>query len=105
MVWGCFYTGGLGPLVTLHGSVDQDKYVQCLSDKFLPYLHKLTNEHGHDLIFQEDGASSHTGGYARWWKNKACIKGFDFWPAQTPDLNPTENLWYALGKRIGKRRH
>ncbi|KAG1470488.1 hypothetical protein G6F56_002660 [Rhizopus delemar] len=38
-------------------------------------------------------------------KNKACIKGFDFWPAQSPDLNPIENLCYVLGKRIGKRRY
>ncbi|CAO3673982.1 unnamed protein product [Rhizopus stolonifer] len=71
---------------------------------FLPCPHKLTNEHGHDFIFQEDGASSHTDGYARWWKNKACIKGFDFWTAQSPDLNPIENLWYVLGKLIGQFR-
>jgi hypothetical protein len=32
--------------------------------------------------------------------------GFDYRPAQgPPNLNPIENLWYILGKRIGKREH
>ena len=28
------------------------------------------------------------------------MKGFDFWSAQSPGLNPIEHLWRALEKRI-----
>ncbi|KAG1050385.1 hypothetical protein G6F43_007330 [Rhizopus delemar] len=43
-----------------------------------------------DFIFQEDGASCHTGDYARWWKEPHQIRGFEYWPAQSPDLSPIE---------------
>ena len=31
-----------------------------------------------DFIIQEDGASCHTGGYARWWKEAYQIRDFAY---------------------------
>ncbi|KAI9309831.1 hypothetical protein BX666DRAFT_1828220, partial [Dichotomocladium elegans] len=54
VVWGCFWSEGLGPLVTLKGNDNRDKYLDCLSKKFLPWLEQLTEEHGKGFMFQED---------------------------------------------------
>jgi transposase len=73
MVWGCFWAEGLGPLVTLKGKVDQEKYIKCLEEHFLPWYNKLKDKHGHDFILQEDGASCHTGSHTSRWKREAEI--------------------------------
>jgi hypothetical protein len=105
MVWSCFWSGSLGPLVVLDGSIDQDAYINTLAKDFHPWYQNLAEEEGKQFIFQEDGASCHTGKYATWWKATHQIKGFDVWPAQSPDLNPIKNLWAALEKRIENVRH
>jgi len=106
MVWGCFWAGGIGPLATLTGTVDQDKYVDCLATHFLPWFQKLTEETNKEFIFQEDGAPCHTGGYSTWYKQKRCdVQGFDFWPAQSPDLNPIEHLWGYIAYKLRTKKH
>lgn len=104
MVWGCFWGGGFGPLWFFEKSVDQDEYIDCLSKNYIHWANALSEEVRRDFILQEDGASIHTGTYSTWWKKRWLIKSFDYWPAQSPDLNPIENVWGLFKNRVGKRR-
>ncbi|CAO3674222.1 unnamed protein product [Rhizopus stolonifer] len=93
------------PLVALTGKIDQDAYVNCLSQNFLPWYEKLHRKTGEDFLYQEDGTPCHTGAYATWYKKSRCEVGsFDFWPAQSPDLNPIEHLWAYITYKLRSKR-
>ncbi|OAD69798.1 hypothetical protein PHYBLDRAFT_70553 [Phycomyces blakesleeanus NRRL 1555(-)] len=104
MICSCFWTGGFGPLALLEGNVNQEVYVDTLSQKFVPWVKNLSEQHQKDFKLQEDGASCHTGAYAKWWKETHEIKGFEYWSAQSLDLNPIEHVWWALEVKLSKVR-
>ncbi len=50
-----------------------------------------------DFIFQKDLAPAHTAKGTKSWFNDHGVTVLD-WPANSPDLNPIENLWVLSRK-------
>ncbi|CAB4389996.1 unnamed protein product [Rhizophagus irregularis] len=98
MFWGCFGWHGVGPLVVVEGNMNSDDYVNILANHFIPWVNNYPNS-----IFQQDGASCHTSSYSVWWMSSHNIPILD-WVAQSPDLNPIENLWNYLDYQVRKRK-
>jgi hypothetical protein len=87
-VWVCFSWNGLGPLIILHGNINEEGYKDILTHCVLSTIEDQFSDD--DCLYQYDNAPCYK---ARSLDND--VPKMD-WPAQSPDLNPTEHLEVEL---------
>ncbi|GFW37012.1 transposable element Tc3 transposase [Trichonephila clavipes] len=83
------------------GSVNGDRYCE---EVLLPHVCLFLGTIGPDFIFMDGNARLHRTPAVEELLESEDIIRMD-WPAYSPDLNPIEHAWDALGRRIAARLH
>ncbi len=97
MIWAAMSSAGVGPLCFLKSTVNAAIYQEILEHFMLPSADKLYGNG--DFIFQQDLAPAYTAKCTKSWFNDHGVTVLD-WSANSPDLNPIENLWSIVKRKM-----
>ncbi len=97
MIWAAMSSAGVGPLFFWSPQSTQPSTRKFLEHFMLPSADKLYGDA--DFIFQQDLAPAHTVKCTKSWFNDHGVTVLD-WPANSPDLNPIENLWGIVKRKM-----
>ena len=88
---------GVGKLIFVTGTMNSFSYNQIL-EFYKEDIERL----GKNLYFQQDNASCHTGKKSLNFIKNNFNNYLEFWPANSPDLSPIEELWSIVEARLNK---
>jgi transposase len=102
-VWGCFCGKGIGYCYIFNENMDGSMLKGILGTHLVESaeLH-YDVEHAEQWWFLQDNDPKHKSALVRTWLFNHGIQCIDF-PPYSPDLNPIENLWANMARRVEMR--
>ncbi|GFT62364.1 TATA-binding protein-associated factor 172 [Trichonephila clavipes] len=102
MVWaGIMINGRMHLHVVVNGTMTGQRYID---EVLLPHDRLFRGSVGDKFVFMDDNATCH-----RTLAVQDCLDSEGIqrlvWPARSPDLNPIENVWDALGRQVAGRNY
>jgi len=96
MVWSGFGCYDKAPICVCTGSMTSKTYIKLLKTSMVTNIVRCSGE---DFLFMQDNAPIHRSQETMTFFEE---KGIDLLvsPANSPDLNPVENVWGLLARRV-----
>ncbi|GFX98047.1 transposable element Tcb2 transposase [Trichonephila clavipes] len=97
----CSINGRTRLQVVANGTMTGQRYIH---EVLLPHVRLFRGAVGDKFLFMDDNATCH-----RTLAVQDCLDSEGIqrlvWPARSPDLNPIENVWDALGRQVAGRNY